>query len=146
MKKRASSLQRKSKQLKALDEEKIEGYPVFRYDMLDRNGPYAFDLSRQDFDHHLVLEKIIAYSCMKWTEIQMQTHDHGKSKHHPLTDASRLSDAARERLHEMQKEDLVERLFSFALTNKLRLIGFRFGDDFHVLWYDANHEVYPPKK
>lgn len=125
----------------------MKGYPAFRFDMIDRDGVYAFDLARKGFDHALVLGKIMEYSCMKWTDIMMQTHDRkNKSKHHYLSDASHLSPDARERLQKMQQEDNTDALFSFALTNKLRLIGFREGDDFHVLWYDPEHGVYPPKK
>lgn len=124
-----------------------KGYPAFRFDMMDRDGIYAFNLSRKDFNHELVLGKIVEYSCMKWTDIMMQTHDRtNKSKHHYLSDAGRLSPEAKERLRKMQQEDNTDALFSFALLNKIRLIGFREGDDFHVLWYDANHGVYPSKK
>lgn len=128
-------------------DENITGYPVFRYDMIDREGPFAFHLARKDFNHRLVLEKIMTYSCMTWTDIRMQTHDRSnKSKHHPLEDASRLSGDAQERLKKMHREQLSDELFSFALTNKLRLIGYLHGDDFHVFWYDAEHGVYPSAK
>ena len=35
---------------------------------------------------------------------------------------------------------------SFAFTNTLRVIGLRDREKFHVLWYDARHEVYPSSK
>lgn len=125
----------------------IKGYPIFRFDMIDRGGAFAFDLSRKDFDHKLVLGKIIEYSRMKWTDILMQTYDkRNRSKHHYLKDASRLSSEARDRLRKMQQEDNTDALFSFALTNKLRIIGFRVDDDFHILWYDPEHGVYPSNR
>lgn len=43
-------------------------------------------------------------------------------------------------------EDLTDSIFSFALMNKLRIIGIRQGDYFYVLWYDPKHEVYPVKR
>lgn len=125
----------------------INGYPVFRFDMIDRDGVFAFDLSRKDFDHKTVLGKLMEYSCTKWTDILMQTHDkRNKSKHHCLKDERGLSSEARERLRKMKQDDNVDALFSFALTNKLRIIGLRVDDDFHVLWYDPQHGVYPSQK
>ena len=46
----------------------------------------------------------------------------------------------------MKQDDNADALFSFALTNKLRIIGLRVDDDFHVLWYDPQHGVYPSQK
>ena len=34
----------------------IEGYPVFRFDKIDKNGEFAFDTSRDDFKHRKVLD------------------------------------------------------------------------------------------
>lgn len=50
------------------------------------------------------------------------------------------------RLKNLALEDMADSLFSFAFNNTLRIIGLVNGDDFHVLWYNANHEVYPSKK
>lgn len=35
---------------------------IWRFDMIDRAGKFAFDLRRSDFMHCEVLEKMIAYS------------------------------------------------------------------------------------
>ena len=43
-------------------------------------------------------------------------------------------------------EDKVDKLFSFALNNKTRVIGFLDGAEFQVTWYDANHEFCPSTK
>lgn len=56
--------------------------PIFRFEKLDRNGSFAFDLNRTDFDAYDFLQKMINYSQMSWIEIEKQTHDNGKSKHH----------------------------------------------------------------
>jgi len=37
-------------------------------------------------------------------------------------------------------------IFSFALTNKIRLIGLKEGRVFYVIWYDPNHDFYPVNK
>ncbi|WP_346683105.1 hypothetical protein [Megasphaera stantonii] len=94
----------------------------------------------------IILDKMIAYSNMTWFEIMRQTHDAGKSKHHYLSNPEKLSKQAKMRLKNLALEDMADSLFSFAFNNTLRIIGLVNGDDFHVLWYNANHEVYPSKK
>ena len=58
--------------------------PLWVFDRIDRQGEFAFNLSRADFKHREFLEKLIEYSDMTWSEIRRQTHDDGKSKHHFL--------------------------------------------------------------
>lgn len=124
----------------------ITGKPHFRFEKVDRDGKFAFRLDRKDFLHSLVLEKIMEYSCMMWSDIERQTHDGGKSKHHFLENTDKLSKEAKERIKKLKIEDLTDSIFSFALMNRLRIIGIRQGDYFYVLWYDPKHEVYPVKR
>ena len=119
--------------------------PVWRFDLLDRAGPFAFDTSRPDFQHREFLDKMIAYSNMTWAEIKRQTHDKGKSKHHML-DESGFSPAAWERIRAKHLEEETDAIFSFAFQNLLRIIGVRRNAEFHVVWYDANHQFYPSKR
>ena len=91
--------------------------------------------------------KLLEYSTMTWFEIKKQTHDDGKSKHHQLSPQS-LSLEAWQRIRAKHfEEEKIEHLFSFALNNKIRIIGFREIDtpEFKVVWYDANHEFAPSK-
>ena len=119
--------------------------PIWVFDKIDRNGKFAFDVNRQDFDHKEILAKMIDYESMTWSEIKQQTHDHGKSKHHLLS-GDGLSDEAKDRLRSLNLEESSDTLFSFALQNLLRVIGIRDKNLFHVLWYDPKHEVYPSSK
>ena len=114
------------------------------FDKIDRSGNYAFDVNREDFDHKEVLGKMVDYSSMTWGEVKRQTHDDGKSKHHFLTPGS-LSKGAVERLKAKDLEEFSDYIFSFALQNKIRIVGIRNGEKFHVLWYDPNHEICPSK-
>lgn len=41
----------------------------------------------------------------------------------------------------MHLEEDSDRLYSIAMENKLRVIGLRERDRFHVLWYDPQHDV-----
>lgn len=130
---------------------KVDGYStdnkkvIWRFDMVDRSGKFAFDLMREDFRHKAFLEKMIGYSSMTWTDVKNQTHDDGKSKNHFLSVQS-LSKEALERLKARSLEGYSDSIFSFALDNQLRLIGIRINEHFHVLWYDPRHEACPSTK
>ncbi len=117
---------------------------IWRFDMIDRSGKFAFDLSRDDFRYKEILEKLIDYSGMTWAEVRRQTHDNGKSKHH-LLNVEFLSREAYERFKMRNLEEYSDSIFSFALQNKLRIVGIRKDEHFHVLWYDPEHEVCPSK-
>lgn len=119
--------------------------PIFLFDRIDKDGPYAFDLDKSYFDHKDFLEKMINYSRMTWNEIRRQQHDYAKSKHHYIGSEA-ISKEAQKRLKVMKLWDFSEDLFSFAFNNKLRIIGLKESDGFHVLWYDVNHEVCPSRK
>lgn len=123
----------------------IREKPVWRFDMIDRDGKFAFDLSRKDFQHKEVLQKLMDYGGMTWGEIDRQQHDRGKSKHHYLNfDA--LSNDAKERIRAKGLEEDSDAIYSFALQNLLRIIGIRQGAEFYVVWYDPKHEFCPSKK
>ena len=119
---------------------------IWAFDNIDRSGIFRFDVDKDDFLHKEVLSKIISYSNMTWTEIKRQTHDNGKSKHHYL-DFAGLSKEAQERYRiKFPNLENTDALFSFAFQNKLRVIGIRDGQIFHVIWYDSEHKFYPSKK
>lgn len=120
--------------------------PTWTFDMIDRNGVFAFDINRQDFNAKLFFDKLISFSNMTWSEIMRQTHDKGKSSNHFL-DVDGMSKEARSRYEFMQfvgKYD--EQVFSLRLNNTTRVIGIRDGRIFHVVWYDENHKFYPSNK
>ena len=110
------------------------------FDKIDRDGLFAFNISRSDFDHKGFLDKLISYSSMTWAEVRRQTHDAGKSKHHFLADVDRFSSEALERINKLRLNEDTDRIFSFAFTNLLRIIGLREAEKFYVIWYDACHE------
>lgn len=83
---------------------------------------------------------------MTWAEIRRQTHDAGKSKHHFLTEVDGFSYEALERINKLRLTEDTDRIFSFAFTNLLRIIGLREAEKFYVIWYDAYHQFYPSKQ
>lgn len=119
--------------------------PIWLFDNLDRTGKFAFDLERKDFNYKEFLSKMISYSNMTWGEILRQTHDDGKSKHHILSPDTISKDAIKS-IEKKQLIDNVGCVFSFAFQNKLRIIGLKDDEFFHVIWYDPNHEFSVVKK
>ena len=120
---------------------------IWVFDKCDKNGAFAFNIDRIESGGHLreIMDKMIAYESMTWADIKMQTHDGGKSKHHML-DTSGMSDEALDRIKAMNLLEDDDSIFSFALRNKLRIIGVRENKLFHVIWYDPEHRFYPSKK
>lgn len=120
-------------------------YPVWIFTNIDKAGKFAFDLKRTDFLYQEVLDKMINYSNMTWADIKKQTHDDGKSKHH-IIEYHKLSKDAQDRIKAKKLEQDSDAIFSFALQNRLRIVGIKRGKEFHVLWYDPGHEVCPSTK
>ena len=94
------------------------------FDRIDRAGKFAFDPSRPDFDHREVIEKILSYGSMSWSDLKRQTHDKGKSKHHFLK-LETLSPEAINRVKLLLPEEEFDSVFSLALQNVLRVVGVR---------------------
>jgi len=124
-----------------------DSFITWTFRNVDNDGKFAFNPNRNDFNAKDFVEKMLAYSNMTQHEIKNQTHDADKSKHHYLENLDCLSTEARQRIKAKQFEDKTDKLFSLALNNKTRIIGFLDGAEFQVVWYDANHEFCPsPKK
>lgn len=121
---------------------------IWVFDRCDKNGQFAFDINKIEADGHLreIFTKMIDYEQFTWAEIKQQTHDRSnRSKHHML-DIDGMADQAVVRIKAMQLDEYTDSIFSFALQNKLRIIGIREGERFHVVWYDPEHKFYPSQK
>lgn len=121
---------------------------IWVFDMLDNSEEFAFNVQRISENGHLelIFSKMIEYTNLTWAEIKKQTHDRSnKSKHH-LLDYAGLSKEAAARINKLKLEEYTDSIFSFALQNKVRIIGIRINEIFHVVWYDAEHKFYPGKK
>lgn len=120
--------------------------PIWTFKNIDRCGQFAFNPSRSDFDAEQFVCKLIDYSTMTWRKIKQQTNDKGKSKHHFLSPEN-LSPEAWKRIKAKHFEEEIDRIFSFALNNRVRIIGFCKTDtpEFQVIWYDAEHKFAPSK-
>ena len=120
--------------------------PVWCFDKVDRDGVFSFKPNDNKFDSKLIMEKILSYSSMTWREILNQKHDGGKSKHHYLSNTDGLSESAKDRIKKLHMGEDIDDIFSFALTNTVRMIGLKRNEKFYPVWYDNSHKFYPLKK
>lgn len=117
---------------------------AWRFHRIDKNGVFAFDPDREDFDRKLIFDKILEFSNMKWAQLKMATHDQSKSKHHFIGYES-MSSIAKSRFDALKLNNDEDRVFSIAVNNLIRIIGLRNNSFFDVIWYDPKHEFCPSK-
>ena len=78
-------------------------------------------------------------SALQWHEIFAQTTN-GHSKHHGQA-WDTICAEAQERWVEIGREE--DQLFRFRCGGKQRIWGYREGHVFFVVWWDAEHQIYP---
>jgi len=109
----------------------------------DKEGQWSFGVHRDwgdavwNADIHPKLEH---YRQLKWYEIERMSSDTGHRMHHPM-DTGDICDEAIGRLVDIGK--VGDTIYRFRLGNMERLWGFRIVAEFHVLWFDPTHQIYP---
>ena len=83
---------------------------------------------------------------MTWSEIQSASGGKraGNGTNNHFEYIAEMSKEAQKRAKELHLD--VDQLFSLRLTGKERLYGILNNGVFYVLWYDAQHEIYPSVK
>jgi len=116
----------------------------------DTNFKWRVHNSYIDYDHHQFgwrkvkiihfLRKIVqllqSYEGLKWHEVKRKPHCHPWG----------LDEIPKEccsRLEERQID--IEELFQIGLGNKPRIIGYKTGSFFYLMWYDPDHKFCPTK-
>lgn len=110
----------------------------FVFDMVDHDGLWAPHLPEQSLIQEL-FERFAELEGMTWGEAQrapdfFKTEDIGGC---PNT-------AVQKRL--MEEYQGLDSLGRFRVGGKKRLWGVRDAHEFHVIWWDPEHEVWPSKK
>lgn len=91
-----------------------------------------------------VLHYLNDFSGKTWAEIEAErTGGRNRHKKHHSMEVASLPKEARNRLGQHLGDDAPDTLFRFRLSGTNRLWGIRDGAIFHILWFDADHQVYP---
>lgn len=125
---------------------------------LDHDGYVVFSFRHSDHQHDQSwswpgpdhAKEILDFACetnrRTWGEVLQDTTG-GRERHkkHHDQPISTLCREAQDRLAELHLDEVLDddKLFRFRLSGEKRLWGFRRGDGFYVLWWDAEHRVYP---
>ena len=115
----------------------IEGHPLaWRFSGCDRGGPFSWVIG-EDQKYREVIEKLHEYEDKTWAQI-LETGSHPIEVH-------KICKEARDRLVEIERDDIDE-LMSFRLTGPNRVWCDKKGHVMRILWWDAEHKVYPTPK
>ncbi len=116
----------------------------------DTNFKWRVRNSYIDYDHQQFgwrkvkiihfLRKIVqllqSYEGLKWYEVKRKPHCHSWG-------LDEIPKECYERLEERQID--IEQLFQIGLGNKPRIIGYKTGSIFYLMWYDPDHKFCPTK-
>jgi len=116
----------------------------------DTNFKWRVHNSYIDYDHHQFgwrevkiihfLRKIVqllqSYEGLKWHEVKRKPHCHPWG-------LDEIPKECYSRLEERQID--VEELFQIGLGNKPRIIGYKTGSIFYLMWYDPDHKFCPTR-
>ena len=117
--------------------------PVVSFQYADRSydGEWSWPSGE---DAATLLHFLCELGQWTWGEIASQRYG-GQTRHrkHHELDFSVVCGEAQTRLSDLGHDQIFTEYFRFRLSGEKRLWGFRVGDVFYVLWWDANHMVYP---
>lgn len=91
-----------------------------------------------------ILPKLWGFDSMTWGEIIKASGGRPAGTNHHFVKVENLSKAARDRLREIEQDD-IEELFSLRLDAKKRIYGIQDRQILELLWYDPDHTVYSMK-
>jgi len=114
----------------------------FRFDQVDVGGPWC--LTNITAEHHkYLIAKLREFETMTVAEVFSQ------GENTPGTDYNNMSQCpnqrAPRRLIELGMDD-IDGVCRLRLNSVMRLYGLRRGNEFSILWWDPEHEIWPSKK
>lgn len=125
-----------------------EHLPTFSFRHADRAYAGAWSWPT-DAEAAQLLNFICEMEKLTWVEIKSQMTSTRRATHrkHHYQDVTGLCAAARERITELKLDEIMpDEVFRFRLGNTVRLWGFLVEGVFYVLWWDADHKVYPTER
>jgi hypothetical protein len=116
--------------------------PCWNFGLIDHSHEGSWDWKITSDESETFLKFLSDMQKLSWNEIRALTTGKHKKNHDMPTES--LCKEAKDRLGEIGLGDQ-ESLFRFRLSGKVRLWGLFLGrrHEFHILWWDRDHEVYP---
>lgn len=116
---------------------------VFRFDCVDIEADCPWSLADiTQTDHVTLLRKLREFECCTLSEILSPSY----KAFHLYTNCSDCPNRkAVRRLGERYECDS-DAIARFRLGGTERLYGFLVGHEFHILWWDKDHEIWPSRK
>lgn len=102
----------------------------WRLGAFDWDGPWGEKSLASMSLPDLLNKQIKSFESMSWSEL--------RDKQHHSIECRRLNKVAKDRLMEIQQDDL-DSIFSLRLQGQHRIYGIRDGGALKVLWVDLNH-------
>ncbi|SDS31267.1 hypothetical protein [Actinoplanes derwentensis] len=118
-------------------------YPLFSFRYADRSHCGSWSWLKVG-DHLQLHDFLCEMSRLSWREIRAQMSG-GHRKHH--SQGIVTLEKAQQRILQLHLDEVIgDELFRFRLEGAVRLWGFLDEAVFHVLWWDAGHQVYVPRR
>lgn len=132
------------------DIDRDQSLPCWNYQHIDLTYSGSWDWNLTASETAQCLQFLQAIQGSTWQEIVRMTYNGKgglrKRLHHSQPSES-LCAEAKQRLHALQLGEQ-EEVFRFRLGSETRLWGafVGFGHEFHIIWWDRAHKVYPLEK
>lgn len=110
--------------------------PSWKLRWLVKTGDSGWKCVSYDEWWNDISQKIRQFEEMTWAEIKRY-----KKKHHSIS-VHLLNPEARQYLIKQHLDDY-DKVFSFSIGGKKKIIGIRIDGIFNVLWYDPKHAICP---
>ena len=117
----------------------LEYRPAWRLSRLETSGPFGWH-RLEPTQVEFLRARLASFEALSWKEILVRDKD---NNHH--IEISRLSKPARDRLQELQMDDL-DSLLSLRIRSRERVFGTLIQGVFYILWWDPDHAVCPAFK
>lgn len=126
------------KKAKHVEEPNYTKSIVWKFGRMDHEGEWGWDKVTKEELIEEILPKIKSFETMSFAQLAPQ-----RSNHHSMP-VKNLSQPAKNRITEIALNQ--DDLFSFKISGQKRLWGTTVENEFHVLWWDPEHTVYPVDK
>ena len=128
------------------DEKDLETV-VWQFGIADLEGEWGWKTTASKDWWEVILPKLKGFESMTWGEIMKASGGRREGTNHHPVKVKELTLQARNRLAEIQQDDISE-LFSLRLDSNRRIYGIRDRRILKLLWYDPYHgdnrrAVYP---